>query len=61
MADRLMLKSPHEREWEARRLADDGLGWQDLVVRLGLSEEWAKRIVTEQWHRRQHAARRAST
>lgn len=61
MTDRPTLRSPHEREWEARRLADEGCGWRDLVVRCGLSEDWAKRLVIEQWHRRPHAVRRAST
>lgn len=55
------LKTSHEREWEARRLADEGLGWEDIVARCGLSQDHAKRIVIEQYHRRQHAARRAST
>lgn len=53
--------SIHQREWEARRLADEGLGWEDIVARCGLSQDHAKRIVIEQYHRRQHAARRAST
>lgn len=57
----ISLKTSHERELEARRLADEGLGSEDIVVRCGLSLEHAKRIVIEQWHRRQHAARRAST
>lgn len=55
------LKTSHEREWEARRLADEGLGAEDIVVRCGLSLDHARRIVIEQYHRRQHAARRAST
>jgi hypothetical protein len=48
-------KSAHERDFAARRLADEGLGWRDLVVRLGLSEASAKQIVAEQWHRKQSA------
>jgi hypothetical protein len=48
----------HERDFAARRLADDGLGWHDLVVRLGMSETRARQIVSEQWHRRQAAIRR---
>ena len=58
MSERLTLQSGHERDFTARRLADEGLGWQDLVVRLGMSETSAKQIVSEQWHRRQAAIRR---
>lgn len=57
MTDRPMLRSPHERDWEARRLADEGYGWEDIVVRLGTSQQLAKQIVIEQWHRRQRKAR----
>ena len=55
MTDRPMLQSPHERDFAARRLADEGLAWQDLCVRLGMSETRAKQIVCEQWHRKQAA------
>ena len=55
MTELLTLQSGHERDFAARRLADEGLGWQDLVVRLGMSETRAKQIVCEQWHRKQSA------
>ena len=58
MSERSTLQSGHERDFAARRLADEGLGWQDIVVRLGLSEATARQIVAEQWHRRQAAIRR---
>lgn len=34
-----------ERMAEAKRMAAAGLGWEDLVVRLGLTETQAKAIV----------------
>lgn len=45
----------------ARRLADEGYGWEDIVVRVDrrISVQTAKQIVIEQWHRRQHEVRRA--
>jgi len=57
MTDIPTLRSSHEKEWEARRLADEGYGWEDLVVRCGLSRDWARRIVIEQWNRKQQAER----
>lgn len=45
-----------EREVEARRLAESGLGSEDLVVRLGLTLEHAKRIVWSVLMKRKGAA-----
>ena len=40
---------------EARRLADEGYGSEDIVVRLNrrISHQTAKQICIEQWHRNQ--------
>lgn len=46
---------------QARRLADEGYGWEDILVRLNrrISVQTAKQIVIEQYYRREREARRA--
>ncbi len=49
----LPLDSLTERHGEARRAADDGLGWHDLVVLFGITEDDARNLVFGAHMRRQ--------
>jgi len=46
------IMSLSDKYVEARRAADEGYGWQDLVVRFHLSEATAKQFVIEAEYRR---------
>lgn len=53
------LANRTDRVAEARLLAQEGYGWHDIVVRLGLSETTAKQIVVESEYRRLSQAQEA--
>jgi hypothetical protein len=55
----MSILAPEKLESEGRRLADDGLGWCDLVVLLSISEEEAKRFVRQAEFKRMSEAYRA--
>lgn len=48
----LAERSQDEIEQEGRRMAEEGYGWCDLVVRMSISEEEAKRFVRQAEFRR---------